>query len=531
MTTAFLLSICIPTRNRASLLANTLESITAQQAFKDGDQIEIVVTDNCSTDNTQQVVAEFTERFPNKISYYRNQTDTGDRNIGISLSNGRGMFLKCHNDTLMCVDGSLANMIQIIEATKNEKPILFFKNSNSETGELLTLCNNINDFLANASFIVTWIGALGIWREDFDRLDDFSQDAHLKLPQTGSLLRMFSFGKRAIIVNQPYFHTQQPGRKSGYNVAEVFGKNYLSILKPYLERGLISETVYQQEKRKLLVQHIIPYYFDFQNQNDFTKSGFFRYMEDFRADPFFYEAIEQLVFSRLSGLPEPSSNLPVPSTPVAPYPVANPPEGITDRFRQINALWRQMNPHNETFIEHAEGPFDFSKISAGKRSYGPISVLFWGHQDERLTIGHFTSIAKDVTFLLGGNHPYHGISTFPFLVKSFGAEREAQTKGPIVVGDDVWIGHKSLILSGVTIGQGAVIAAGSVVSKDVPPYAIVGGNPAKVIKYRFPEEVIKEVSRINYSLLTEDKIRQCREVLYQPLTADNAKSIVDRIVS
>jgi acetyltransferase-like isoleucine patch superfamily enzyme len=342
---------------------------------------------------------------------------------------------------------------------------------------------------------------------------------------------MFAFGKRAIIVNQPYFQGQHPGRKSGYNVAEVFGKNYLSILKRYLEKGLISDAVYQQEKRKLLVQHIIPYYFDFQNQNDFTRSGFFRHMEDFRADPFFYEAIEQLVFSRLSPPPNASANSPAASPPVAPSPTANPPEVITDRFHQINAIWRQMNPHNETFIEHAEGPFDFSKISAGKRSYGPISVLFWGHQDERLTVGHYTSIAREVTFMLGGNHPYHGISTFPFLVKSFGAEREAQTKGPIVVGDDVWIGQKCLILSGVTIGQGAVVAAGSVVSKDVPPYAIVGGNPARVIKYRFSDEVIKEALRINYSLLTEDKIRQCREVLYQPLTADNAKSIVDRIVS
>ena len=73
------------------------------------------------------------------------------------------------------------------------------------------------------------------------------------------------------------------------------------------------------------------------------------------------------------------------------------------------------------------------------------------------------------------------------------------TNGDIVVGDDVWVGQRAIIMSGVNIGQGAVIGAGAIVTKNVPPYAIVGGIPAKVIRYRFSEELIQELLKIDYS--------------------------------
>ncbi|NLK24601.1 MAG: CatB-related O-acetyltransferase [Clostridiales bacterium] len=85
---------------------------------------------------------------------------------------------------------------------------------------------------------------------------------------------------------------------------------------------------------------------------------------------------------------------------------------------------------------------------------------------------------------------------------------DAISKGDIIVRDDVWIGQRAIILSNVNIGQGAVIAAGSVVTKDVPPYAIVGGVPAKVIKYRFSPEMIKELLKIDYSKLTDEMIKE-----------------------
>ena len=98
-----------------------------------------------------------------------------------------------------------------------------------------------------------------------------------------------------------------------------------------------------------------------------------------------------------------------------------------------------------------------------------------------------------------------------------GESLEGTSKGDIIVADDVWIGYRATILSGVHIGQGAVIAAGAVVTKDVPPYAIVGGVPARVIKYRFPEEMVGELMRIDYSKLTEEMVREHIEDLYSAL--------------
>ena len=92
---------------------------------------------------------------------------------------------------------------------------------------------------------------------------------------------------------------------------------------------------------------------------------------------------------------------------------------------------------------------------------------------------------------------------------------EALSRGDIIVKDDVWIGENALIMSGVTLGQGCIVAAGAVVTKDVPPYAIVGGVPAKVIRYRFTEAQIEKLIQIDYSKLTDDMIREHIDELYQ----------------
>ena len=96
-------------------------------------------------------------------------------------------------------------------------------------------------------------------------------------------------------------------------------------------------------------------------------------------------------------------------------------------------------------------------------------------------------------------------------------KQEGVSKGNIIVDDDVWIGFRSTILSGVHIGQGAIVAAGSLVTKDVPPYAIVGGVPAKVIKYRFSPEMITELLKVDYNQLTEELVKEHIEDLYRDL--------------
>lgn len=96
-----------------------------------------------------------------------------------------------------------------------------------------------------------------------------------------------------------------------------------------------------------------------------------------------------------------------------------------------------------------------------------------------------------------------------------------------MVGDDVWIGLNAIVLSGVHIGQGAVIAAGAVVTKDVPPYAIVAGNPARIIKKRFSEEIILKLLTLDYGKIDAQNIKRNIEYLYNEITQDN----VDKILS
>jgi acetyltransferase-like isoleucine patch superfamily enzyme len=128
----------------------------------------------------------------------------------------------------------------------------------------------------------------------------------------------------------------------------------------------------------------------------------------------------------------------------------------------------------------------------GTGSYGQPFVVYHEGDVAKVTIGKYCSIAAGVRFMPGGNHRTDWVSTYPFRLR-YGlpgalADGHPTTKGDIVVGNDVWMGNEALVLSGVTIGDGAVIAAQAVVTKDVPPYAIVAGNPGRVVSMRFTEE-------------------------------------------
>jgi virginiamycin A acetyltransferase len=121
---------------------------------------------------------------------------------------------------------------------------------------------------------------------------------------------------------------------------------------------------------------------------------------------------------------------------------------------------------------------------------------------DRLIIGKFCAIARGVTFIMNGaNHSMAGFSTYPFGIFGQGWERVLAlepdtTKGDTVVGHDVWLGYDATIMPGVTIGSGAIVAAKAVVTRDVPPYAIVGGNPAQIIRSRFSPAVIEDLLAI-----------------------------------
>ena len=136
---------------------------------------------------------------------------------------------------------------------------------------------------------------------------------------------------------------------------------------------------------------------------------------------------------------------------------------------------------------------------------------------EKLIIGKFCSIACGTKFLFNcANHTLKSLSTytFPLFYEEWELEKSNITtawdnKGDIVIGNDVWIGYEAVIMAGVHIGDGAIIAARAVVTKDVPPYTIVGGTPAKEIRKRFDAEVIQQLLILKWWNWSTDKIRQC----------------------
>ncbi|KZX02029.1 chloramphenicol acetyltransferase [Pseudoalteromonas luteoviolacea] len=179
-------------------------------------------------------------------------------------------------------------------------------------------------------------------------------------------------------------------------------------------------------------------------------------------------------------------------------------------FPQVGFLKNFITSNNilvgdYTYYDDPQGPENFES-----------NVLY--HFDfigDKLIIGKFCAIATGVKFIMNGaNHKMSGFSTYPFYIfgngweKAMPEEGELPFKGDLEIGHDVWIGYESTIMAGVKIGSGAIVASKSVVTQDVPPYSIVGGNPAKVIRMRFEQPVIDELLNIAWWNWTEDKITE-----------------------
>ncbi len=177
-------------------------------------------------------------------------------------------------------------------------------------------------------------------------------------------------------------------------------------------------------------------------------------------------------------------------------------------------LRRWINPHNQTRLHLANlvarRP---GQITIGAYSYGRPKVRF-PESGAKLTIGRYCSIADGIEIMLGGNHRTEWATTYPFPAMSglwpdaAGLAGADVSRGDVVIGSDVWLGSQALILSGVGIGHGAVVAARAVVTRDVPPYAIVAGNPARIVRYRMSEEHISALLRSSWWLLPEAEIRR-----------------------
>lgn len=160
-------------------------------------------------------------------------------------------------------------------------------------------------------------------------------------------------------------------------------------------------------------------------------------------------------------------------------------------------------------------------MSCGKYTYGAPNIR-WKNNTAKLVVGNFCSIAGNVNIYMGGNHRTDWVTTYPFghihtnKFDIFNGNGHPSTKGDVIIGNDVWIGENVTIMSGVTIGDGVVIANNSHVIKDAKPYSLVGGNPAKLIKYRFTEDQIEKLLEIKWWYWDDEKINT-----FTPLLCNN----------
>ena len=251
------LSICIPTYNRSKYLSDTIDSIICQPEFIETEEVEIVICDNCSTDNTEIIIQGFVDRFPSKIKYYKNERNIFDRNFEKVLSLGSGVMLKLNNDTLVLKPGALAHLLETVKYCIGKNYVPFLLEGKTDFTQAV-VCENAADFISTTSYFCTWIGGFFIFNQSFSKMNSFSKESASQLTQVDVLMRLLKSGSKFLVIPNTFSTSVYPKNKGGYNLLNIFITNYFKILNNYLTNE-DEIKVLKKEKEDTLFKFILPW--------------------------------------------------------------------------------------------------------------------------------------------------------------------------------------------------------------------------------------------------------------------------------
>ena len=297
-----ILSICIPTYNRSGYLDKTIKSIVMNDVFINTNKIQLVISNNNSTDNTDKICKKYADQYPTKIKYIKQPYNIfADEHIFLVPTFADGKYIKINNDTCMFKEKTLLNLLCLLHEYTNAD-MLFLSNSNG-VKQKSNMCYTLNELISCTSYNLTWIGGLMMKNTLFKEMminGKFQKYIHTKLPQIYIYAEALERNYQVLYNNEEFFSILYPTNKGGYNISKVFGFNYLSILKKYVGRyNGLSHSTFRIEKKRV-IDFINYYYFDFKNQFSFYKTGYFVYLLPFyKLNLYFWEKYIVCVFKKI----------------------------------------------------------------------------------------------------------------------------------------------------------------------------------------------------------------------------------------
>lgn len=260
-----LLSICIPTYNRAKYLKNSIDSIICQKEFLDG-YVEIIISDNASTDETEELVRDYIEKF-NNVLYYKNEKNIRDRNFPLALSRGRGLYRRLCNDTLIFKDSALEECCKIIKENIEEKPFIVWTND-ALNQNMNLMKTDFKGYVHNVSYWITSIACFGLWAEECKQIENDVAGAELYLWQVRKALESAKKKNNVLICNKGLTETQfVEGKNISYGIFQVFYENYFELLDPYFKEKSLDENEKNYLERDLLFNFFMTWCIQWELQN------------------------------------------------------------------------------------------------------------------------------------------------------------------------------------------------------------------------------------------------------------------------